>query len=149
MMLLDTNILVYAVNTAAPQHRISRALVEAAQARRIEGVVFPQILLEFYAVITDSRRVDKPLEAQEAWRQVELLRLTLPVCDGGLQALDRLREVLEEERVAGGDIFDAFLVAQMRACNIAVICTYDVKHFRGYKGIMAYSPDSVALLHEG
>lgn len=144
MILVDTNILVYAINTDARQHESSRALVEAVRAKRVDGVLVSQILLEFYAIVTDPRRIARPLAAQEARRQVEVLRAIFPVRDAGLRALDHLRDVLEEETATGGDVFDAFLVAQMRACNISIICTYNTKDFVKYKGIVVHSPESLA-----
>lgn len=46
MILIDTNVLVYAVNTAAPQHEESRAFVEAARGGDFPAVLVPQVLLK-------------------------------------------------------------------------------------------------------
>ena len=142
MILVDTNVLVYAVNIDAPRHESSRALVEAVQAKRMHCVLAPQVLLEFFAIITDPRRVAKPLEPQAAREQVRLLGAIFPVLDRCRQALDYFQEALAEKNVTGGDVFDAFLVARMRAGGIASICTYNVKDFAGYKGIEARTPEA-------
>jgi predicted nucleic acid-binding protein len=55
--LLDANVLVYAINADAPQHRASRALLEAARDPSITLYVTSQILCEFYSLITNPRRV--------------------------------------------------------------------------------------------
>ncbi|NPV52982.1 MAG: PIN domain-containing protein [Firmicutes bacterium] len=145
MILVDTNVLVYAINTDVPQHEMSRALVKAVQTRQLDGALLPQILLEFFAIITDRRRVTKPLGAKEAWEQVELLKAIFPVLDAGLKSLDYLKEVLTEGKAKASDIFDAYLVAQMRACGISVICTYNTRDFRKYSGIIAQTPESLIL----
>lgn len=144
MILFDTNVLVHAINADAPQHRTCRDLVEAVQARRVDGVLVPQVLLEFYAIVTDPRRVARPLDPTNAWTQVEALRTIFPVRDAGSKALDHLRDLLKDGKTTGGDVFDAFLVAQMRACNISAICTCNVRDFARFGGIMVHSPEDLA-----
>ncbi len=56
MILIDTNVLVYTVNTAAPCHKESRLFVEAAQQKRIRGVLVPQVLLEAKTVLCGPDR---------------------------------------------------------------------------------------------
>jgi len=144
LILIDTNVIVYAINTDAPQHAASRALLEAAQVHKIKAALVPQVLLEFFAIVTDGRRVKKPLEPQSAWEQVKALRAILPVLDPGVKALDYLElELPDEVKVKGANIFDAFLVAQMRAIGASVLCTYNTSDFRHYQGIVVQSPEAV------
>ncbi len=58
----------------------------------------PQILLEFFAIVTDPRRIARPLETKDAWEQVKLLEMLFPVRDEGLKALEYLKAALEEGR---------------------------------------------------
>lgn len=146
MILIDTNIIVYAIDTDAPQHAASRALLEAVQAKKIKAALVPQVLLEFFAIVTDGRRVKKPLEPRTAWEQVKALRAILPVLDPGVKSLDYLElELPEEVKVKGADIFDAFLVAQMRAISASVLCTYNTGDFKHYRGIVVQSPDEMLV----
>jgi len=46
---LDANILVYAVETSAPQHAVSRALIEAARDPTTALYLTSQVLCEFYS----------------------------------------------------------------------------------------------------
>lgn len=101
MILLDTNVLVYALNADSPHHPQSRAVVEAALGGRLPGVLVPQVLLEAFA---------------------ELVAFHKPVAQ---------------------EVFDVFLVAQMRAHGIATLCTYDVEDFRRYPGLAALTPPEV------
>ena len=67
--LVDTNVLIYAVDADAPQHSASRALLDAAQNGSVRLYVTSQVLCEFYSVITNPRRVTaarSPSEALEA-----------------------------------------------------------------------------------
>ena len=87
MILIDTNVLVYAINTSSSQHEASRRLLEMIQAGLIRGGLVPQVLLEFFAVITDPRRVENPLDPHVALQQIESLKTRLPVYDDALRAL--------------------------------------------------------------
>lgn len=148
MILVDTNVLVYAINTDAPQHEACWALVEEVRSGKVKGVLVPQILLEFFAVVTSSRRIAKPLEPGIAWEQVEALRAIFPVLDAGTKALDLLKtEINSERKVKGADSFDAFLVTQLRTCGASVLCTYNTKDFTGYKGIVVRTPEEILNSH--
>src|SRR5713226_197299 len=63
---LDSNILVYAVEAGAPQHAISRALIEAARDPATALYLTSQVLCEFYSVVTNPRRVAVPRSPTEA-----------------------------------------------------------------------------------
>ncbi|MEW6173879.1 MAG: type II toxin-antitoxin system VapC family toxin [Bacillota bacterium] len=143
MILIDTNVLVYAVDALAPQHEQSRGFVETARRGKAQAVLVPQVLLEFYAVATGNRSLH-PLAPQDALEQVSVLRLSLPVLDPPVESLDRLKEILAARPdICGGDVFDAWLVAQMRALGISVICTYNVKDFAWHDGITARTPEEL------
>jgi predicted nucleic acid-binding protein len=75
--IVDANVLAYAVNADTPQHTVSRALLEAAHDPSIALYVTPQILSEFYSVITNPRRVAVASSPTEALRIISAL-LALP-----------------------------------------------------------------------
>lgn len=143
MILLDANVLVYAVNADSPHHGASRAVVDASMDGRAPGVLVPQVLLEFFAVVTNPRRVGRPLDSLRAWQQVVALRSALPPLHPGPQALSELDRLVQARRPVGGRIFDAHLVAQMRAHGIARICTYNVPDFAAFAGVAALTPEDI------
>ncbi len=59
--LLDTNILVYAVNEDSPFHKASIALRDKGLKGELSLCIAPQILNEFYANVTNRKQVDIPL----------------------------------------------------------------------------------------
>jgi predicted nucleic acid-binding protein len=69
--LLDTNVLVYAADEASPFHHRSRDLMDRGLSGQISLCVCPQVLIEFFAIITDSRRVENPREPEEAVEEIE------------------------------------------------------------------------------
>ncbi|MGB9887988.1 MAG: type II toxin-antitoxin system VapC family toxin [Moorellales bacterium] len=143
MILLDTNVLLYAVNRDAPRHRACRTLVEAARRKELELVVVPQVLLEFFAVVTDRRRVERPLDPGAAWQEVERFRATLRVLDPGPAALDRLAALLTRAKITGANIFDAWLAAQALACGAPTVCTCNGGHFSPFPGIAVREPEEL------
>ncbi len=66
--IVDANILIYALDTEAPQHEACRTLLEAAQGEVPTTTLYVtlQILCEFYAIVTNARRVLKPRTSADA-----------------------------------------------------------------------------------
>lgn len=76
---MDANLLIYAVNTAAPQHNRAREWLDA----RINGtdrVGLPWAsLLAFLRLVSNPRIFQHPLGITEAWRQVDAWLSSRPV----------------------------------------------------------------------
>lgn len=141
MILLDANVLVASLDRRAAGHRASRAVVTAARDRRLSAVLVPQVLLEVSAVLTDGRRVAAPLRPDVAWTEISSLADAIPVAYPQRRALDEFAHIMERRGPRAQSIFDAFLVAQMRAAGIGTICTYNISDFTGYEGINPEAPD--------
>ena len=78
---VDANILVYAVNSGAPQHAASRALLEAALDPAVTLYVTSQILCEFYSLITNPKRTAMAWSSAEAVQLISEL-LVFPRTEG-------------------------------------------------------------------
>jgi predicted nucleic acid-binding protein len=70
---LDANILAYASNADDPKYPACRALVDAASDPAVTLYVTPQILCEFYSVITNPRRVAAPSSPAVALQVISAL----------------------------------------------------------------------------
>src|SRR5271170_932395 len=68
---LDTNVLVYSIFQNSVQHAVSRTLVEKAFDSDASLFVAPQSLAEFFAIVTNPRRVDNPQKPQAAVTAIE------------------------------------------------------------------------------
>lgn len=146
MILLDTNVVVYTLDRSSPQHRDCRRLLELVQAGRVAATLLPQVFVECYSVLTSARRVASPLPAEQARAALGVLRRVLdvkPVPAGALPELDRL---LARHPRLGAEVFDLFLVAQMRCLGIEDVCTYNVADFV-LPGIRALTPPQVLAAH--
>jgi len=141
VILLDTNVLVYAADQDSPRYVQCHEVVVRALGREIDAVLVPQVLLEFYATITGTR-ARRPLAPAAGWRLVEALGAGLPVLEVHRASLDLLGGMVRRQNLAGPRIFDLFLVAQMRTHRVRDICTDNARDLRQL-GVTALSPEDV------
>ena len=66
LTILDTNVLVDALYEDLPEFSAASHLLERAEEVEAAFCVAPQVLAEFYAIITDPRRVSVAYTAEEA-----------------------------------------------------------------------------------
>jgi toxin-antitoxin system PIN domain toxin len=140
--LLDTNVLVYAVFPAMPQHAASRALVDLAKAAGANLCVAPQNLVEFYAVVTDPRRVTQPKSSDEALQAIDdllaLPGLALLPIPGDL--INRWAQLLRQNPATKKRAFDTQLVATMLGNGVKKIYTFNTADFQHFTGIQVLLP---------
>jgi predicted nucleic acid-binding protein len=131
--LVDTNVLVYAVYDDAPQNRASRMLLERCHAGNQPLVVAQQVLVEFYATVTNPERVTSPFQPTGALRLVRqvLSIANLAVLPTPPDLHERWLALLEANPVAGKKSFDLQLIATMLAGGIRQVFTYNTADFKG------------------
>ena len=141
--LVDTNVLVYAADTSSPVHEPSKALRDRGFRGEVPLAVAPQILMEFFAVITSPRRVSSPRSSEEARAEVEKYvgADNILTIYPDRRALDHTIDLLHHHpQVTRQEIFDLFLVATMRANSVSRIYTYNHQHFTRFAGIEVLRP---------
>ena len=104
--------------------------------------LFPQVLLEFFAVMTDSRHLEEPATSAEGLDLVRRYSSLLLVLQPSPAALNILLSLVSELGIRGQRIFDSYLVAQMMDAGIETICTYNTKDFSNYP-IAVRTPDEI------
>jgi len=67
------------MNQAAEHHAASRALRDRALARVIDICLTPQVLLEYFAVVTSPSHLTRPLPPSDALADVEKLAAAFPL----------------------------------------------------------------------
>jgi toxin-antitoxin system PIN domain toxin len=142
LALLDTNILVYAMNKDAAQHGACRALLDRALVQEIPVGVAPQVLFEYFAVVTSAKQMTIPLSTADAANDVEYLRRALPVIHPGPRVIARTLDLLRVLGHSGRHVFDIVLAATMMENGIKAIYTYDDR-FAKVPGIVALTPHPV------
>jgi predicted nucleic acid-binding protein len=138
--IIDATVLVYAMDADAPQHRASRALLEAARDTSAPLYVTSQILCEFYSTVTNPRRVPKPRSPADALAALSGLLGFLHVLPVPVHTLEGLLGLLRRHPVTGGDIFDLQIVATMKANGIQRIYTFNADDFKPFSELEVLTP---------
>ncbi len=144
--LLDTNIFVYAVNSDAPFHKESLNIVNAALKGKLNCCISEKSLYEFYAVISDSRRIEKPLALAEIVGIIELImKSRINILYSSTNSLKYSLLLAQKYEIRRQEIFDIVLVSNALAYGINKIITYKKKHFTFVKEIEVFSPEEIQV----
>jgi predicted nucleic acid-binding protein len=140
--LLDTNVLVYAADETSPFHPAAKAIREKGLRGKISLCICPQVLTEFFAIVTDSKRVSNPRTQEEA--QVEIVKYThsenfLKIYPGS-NILEGILDLLRKYKVTKQEIFDLQLVATMLSNNVTRLYTYNKDDFIKFREIEVLNP---------
>jgi uncharacterized protein len=133
VVVVDTNILVYAADADSQWHAKSRDWIERRRGQPDAWYVTWPIVYEFLRVTTHPRVLRRPWSAAGAWAFVSAL-LGSPGL-GVLTATERHADVAAEviaelPWLAGNLIHDAHTAILMREHGIAKICTRDADFHR-------------------
>lgn len=138
---VDTNVLVYAHCEEAAEHEACRHLIET-ECDEPMLCVTPQVLAEFYSVITNPRRVAQPYTPDEALDAVERL-MSLPsliVLSMPLDVVQRWIALCRQHPVTGGEIFDLQIVASMQGNGIQHIYAFNSADFSSLVDVEVLTP---------
>lgn len=141
---IDTNVLVYSHVDAVPQKPASTALLALARSAKQRFAVTPQVLIEFYAIITDGRRTTAPYSPSEAVAAINRM-LAFPgmfILPYPADVIDRTQTLLERHPVTGPAVYDLQIVATMLSHGIRKIYTFDHKGFEPFEEIQVETPPS-------
>lgn len=130
--LLDTNVLVHAANSSSPLQASAAQLVERGLRDAGRYCISPQNLVEFAAVVTRPRLVQKPLPMPELARMVRTLYDSRRLSKIYPKRGTVMRAIAEGSALAitGPAWYDLFLAVTMRDAGVEVIITEDFRHFR-------------------
>ena len=143
LALLDTNILVYAADEMSEFHVPAKQLRDQGVQGDLSVAVSPQILFEFFAVITNPRRVTQPRSPREAREEMEkyLHAAAIRKISPGEDITDRVLALLQQHpQITRQDIFDCVLVATMQTHGMRRIYTYNRQHFTPFADIEVLTP---------
>jgi toxin-antitoxin system PIN domain toxin len=126
MKVVDTNVLIYAVNSASPHHNSARSWLTTAL-RGHETVGIPWVCsLAFIRICTNARIMDRPLTPEQACRQVEgwLSQRIVVTVEPSPRHVTVLAGLLSANGVAGNLTNDAHLAA-LALEHSATVVTFD------------------------
>lgn len=142
MLLLDTNVLAYAHDSASKNYVKAKELLGTALRGEIKACVSYQNLVELYAVLTNPTKLARPFRPSEA---AELCALYIK-SKNLLKLIPTEQTYLESLGLAGrggatsAKIFDCLLAATLRANDIKLIYTENTKDFEPFKFITEVNP---------
>jgi predicted nucleic acid-binding protein len=130
---LDTNVLVYAAETGAPDPEKSATAL--AVIRETDVILSIQVLGEFYSAVTSQRR-DSPMTHDEAvawvqlWKRHDVRPLTVAHTDLALEIVGRFQV----------HYYDALILASARLAGCATLYSEDLSTGQNYDGVRAENP---------
>lgn len=140
MISFDTNLAVYATNSAMPQHRASRDFIESL-ATRADVVVCELMLVELYLKLRNRAIFPQPLSAPDAAVRCQSLRghenwllvEHAPV-------MDRVWRLAADRDFAFRRIVDARLALTLRHHGVTEFATTNEKDFAGFGFTRIWNP---------
>jgi toxin-antitoxin system PIN domain toxin len=141
---VDTNVLIYAINERDPDHASCARLLQSWIDRATPWYTTWGIVYEFLRVVTHPRVLPSPLSSVAAWQIIEQL-----MAEGGLRVLSAtpaharvLAEVLGTMPEARGNLMhDLETVTLMREHGLSRIVTRDAD-FHRFGGIEVVDPSA-------
>ena len=139
---LDSNVLIYSAFKGSPHFRAATALRDRALAGVLQLYISPQVLAEFFAVITDPRRVSESHTPHEALAEIEKYCSTqgFVILPQSVAILPKWIELCRHHPVTGQGIFDLQIVATMLVHNIRTIYTFNKADFQKFDEIKVIVP---------
>ena len=136
MILVDSNILMYAAGTVHPHREASAALLEQIALERVEAITDVEVLQEILHRYRAIGQWEKGCRAYDLARQI--FRVVIPVTN---EVIDDARVLMDEYRRLGAR--DAVHAAVCRLVGADAICSYD-RDFDVIKGIERVEPGAVS-----
>ena len=139
---IDSNIIVYAIDEESPFFKKANHFINQIDKLDMNVCISPQIVGEVYSIITNPKRVRKPLNPEQA---VEIIEAILE-SDAFIKIypkIDTMRttiNIIKQYQIRANNFYDAQIVATMLDNNISLIYTVNVKDFETFKEIKAINP---------
>jgi uncharacterized protein len=133
LIVVDTNVLVYAADEASQFHDACRDWLETRRPRPDAWYTTWPVLYEFLRVTTHPRVMAKPWKVADAWRFVDALLASpgLDVLVPGEHHASVAADVIRELPHIGGNLmYDAHTAILMREHGVRQVCTRDVDFHR-------------------
>jgi predicted nucleic acid-binding protein len=141
-ILLDTNILIHAYNKSSPHQQEAAKILKGALKGEIGACLMPQVLYEFFAVVTNPKRVEKPMQTRQAaelcidlWECNEIEKLN----PSGVVPIGVFK-IAKKFKLDRAKIFDCVLAVTAEENAVETIYTENVCDFKGFSFVKALNP---------
>jgi len=141
-ILLDTNILVHSHNKVSPHQERAGDVIRKAMLGEMDACISPQILYEFFSMVTNPTRVEHPLSSSEAtdicldlWQCREIGKVNpTPI------TVKEVLKLTKELKLSESRIFDCVLAVTAKENGVEMIYTENVDDFKVYSFLTASNP---------
>ena len=142
MILLDTNVLIYAITPSDPRHPACKTLLSRAAEHPNDHALTWINLFEYLRVVTHPRILPEPLTFDAALGNVREMSSRIPLLHPGPRHLDYVTRVAKDLAPVKGDrVFDCRIAAILRENGGSRILSYDTR-FRRVQGLEVVLPDA-------
>jgi predicted nucleic acid-binding protein len=135
-ILIDSNIIIYAINRTSPKHLIAQKFLQDNIANL---AVAQQNILESLMVLT-HRKFEYPMETKAALKAVSAIsdksRVLAPSKVTGYIFMD----LLKKYSVSGDKIFDIYLVSTALSSSVNLIATDNINDFAHISEVKTINP---------
>lgn len=134
---LDTNVLIYQTfeDFDEEKHKKTSNTLAYLKDRNYRFFISPQVLREYFAVATNERIFERPLELNEALSKIDEFRGLCDVLFENELSLDKLRELVSKYNISKKNVHDANIVATMLTNQVVELFTFNEKDFKFYSEI--------------
>jgi predicted nucleic acid-binding protein len=141
LCLLDTNILLRALDRSHPHFRAVRRGLIVLQRQGARPCVAAQNLVEFWAVATRPRDANGlGMSCEWAAAQISRMRQFFVILSESTDVQSEWERLVAQYRVSGKKVHDARLVAMMNIHRVSHILTFNIADFSRYPGLKAINP---------
>lgn len=137
-MLIDSNILIYAINTDSPKHKKSQQFLQE-NLRNLE--IAHQNILEAIRVLT-HQKFSNPMSLDMALMATQAISQSCRIISPTQTSYFLFLELIKKHRLVGNRIFDAYLAATALSNGVDLVATDNVSDFKKFKGFKIINPFS-------
>jgi predicted nucleic acid-binding protein len=131
---LDTNILIYAINSGCEEHARAKPVYEAMLADAHHWIISDQVLFELYRGLRNGKILERPLSHQQALSQIEFLREDSGVlhCAYETNFWKLLIKDFADSEQKSAHIFDTVLAVTLMQNGVDTFYTRNRKDFQSF-----------------
>lgn len=143
-LFVDTNVLIFATNSASPWHLPATNGLQEARRLGVELVISPQIIREYLVAATrPGSNATLPLDA--LLTNVRAFQTDFQLVEENALVSAKLVDLVSQITVGGKQIHDANVVATMQIHNISHLLTHNVADFARFAHLITVLPLPVSL----
>ena len=139
----DSNLLVYAHNEAASEHKAAKRFVEMTLMDTAEQIlIVHQTLFELFSVLTNGAVFARPLTPLQAWHTCDfyLTHSSLQIVSYEFPVMSIVEHLLAERPQRGNRLFDLVLAATLKYHGVRRLYTRNLKDFQNYSCLEVINP---------